>query len=124
MANRRFEAVFIDFFGTLVTGDREAVESTCARIVSDHALPLTTSILAEMWGRCFFAEIEQANGQRFKNLFDCECDSLAATLRDLRDTMANLKAFSQEIKERPYGLVRIRNPPQRRPGDPAAKGDR
>jgi phospholipid/cholesterol/gamma-HCH transport system substrate-binding protein len=51
-------------------------------------------------------------------------DEITATLRDLRDTMANMKAFSQEIKERPYGLVRIRNPAERRPGDDVPKGDR
>jgi ABC-type transporter Mla subunit MlaD len=42
---------------------------------------------------------------------------LDATLRDLRDTMANLKAFSQTIKEQPYSLVRIKSPPQRVPGE-------
>ena len=51
-------------------------------------------------------------------------DEIAATLRDLRDTMANMKAFSQEIKERPYGLVRIRNPSDRQPGDDVPKGER
>jgi len=42
---------------------------------------------------------------------------IETTLRDLRDTVANLKAFSQQIKERPYSLVRIKNPPEREPGD-------
>lgn len=43
-------------------------------------------------------------------------DELSATLRDLRDAVANLKAFSQQIKERPYSLVRIRPPEARQPG--------
>ena len=42
---------------------------------------------------------------------------IEATLRDLRDTVANLKAFSQQIKEHPYSLVRIKTPPEREPGD-------
>lgn len=41
---------------------------------------------------------------------------LRATVRDLRDTVANLKSFSQTIKERPYSLVRVKNPPERVPG--------
>jgi len=47
-----------------------------------------------------------------------------ATLRDLRDTVANLKAFSQQIKERPYSLVRIKAPPERQPGDGVEDKDR
>jgi phospholipid/cholesterol/gamma-HCH transport system substrate-binding protein len=43
-------------------------------------------------------------------------------LRDLRDTMANLKAFSQQVKERPFSLVRIKTPPERSPGDGAEGG--
>jgi phospholipid/cholesterol/gamma-HCH transport system substrate-binding protein len=39
------------------------------------------------------------------------------TLADLRDTLSNLKAFSQTLKERPYSLVRVRNPDDRKPGD-------
>ena len=39
------------------------------------------------------------------------------TLRDLRDTVANLKAFSQQVKERPFSMVRIKPPPERRPGE-------
>lgn len=42
---------------------------------------------------------------------------IEATLRDLRDTAANLKQFSQTVKERPYSLVRIRHTQERRPGD-------
>lgn len=40
-----------------------------------------------------------------------------ATLRDLRDTVANLKEFSRIVKERPFSLVRIRAEPERRPGE-------
>jgi phospholipid/cholesterol/gamma-HCH transport system substrate-binding protein len=42
---------------------------------------------------------------------------LDATLADLREVMANLKAFSQQIKERPYSLVRIKPEADRRPGE-------
>jgi len=43
-------------------------------------------------------------------------EEVEATLRDLRDTVANLKAFSQIVKERPYSLVRVKPEPERRPG--------
>ncbi len=42
---------------------------------------------------------------------------LDATLVDLREVVANLKAFSQQIKERPYSLVRIKPEADRRPGE-------
>jgi phospholipid/cholesterol/gamma-HCH transport system substrate-binding protein len=49
---------------------------------------------------------------------------IEATLRDLRDTLANLKAFSQHVKERPFSLVRIKPEPQRQPGDGAKEPSR
>ncbi|MCZ6747013.1 MAG: MlaD family protein [Acidobacteria bacterium] len=39
------------------------------------------------------------------------------TLHDLQQTVANLREFSQQVKEHPYSLVRIKNLPDRRPGD-------
>jgi len=44
-------------------------------------------------------------------------DEMETMIRDLQLTIANLKAFSQQVKERPYSLVRIRNAPDRQPGD-------
>ena len=41
---------------------------------------------------------------------------IEATLRDLRDAASNLKAFSQQVKERPFSLVRIKPEPDRKPG--------
>lgn len=49
-------------------------------------------------------------------------DELEALARDLRDTMANLKAFSQTLEERPYSLVRIKMPRDREPGDGVREG--
>jgi phospholipid/cholesterol/gamma-HCH transport system substrate-binding protein len=42
---------------------------------------------------------------------------LDTAIRNLQDTTANLKAFSQTIKERPYSMVRIKSEPQRSPGE-------
>ncbi len=44
------------------------------------------------------------------------------TLRDLRDAAANLKAFSQDVKQRPYNLVWIKHKPKRSPGDGVKEG--
>jgi phospholipid/cholesterol/gamma-HCH transport system substrate-binding protein len=44
-------------------------------------------------------------------------EELEAAMRDLRETAANLKAFSQTVKERPYSLVRVKAEPERKPGE-------
>ncbi len=47
---------------------------------------------------------------------------IEAMLADLRDTTANLKSFTQLLSERPYSLVRMKLPPDRKPGE--GGGDR
>jgi phospholipid/cholesterol/gamma-HCH transport system substrate-binding protein len=44
---------------------------------------------------------------------------IEATLADLRDATANLKSFTQLLSERPYSLVRMKLPSDRKPGDGA-----
>ena len=60
----------------------------------------------------------------FEDFVDEAMDAVAGnraeidqTLADLRDTMSNLKAFSQQVNERPYMLIRKTNPADRKPGD-------
>ncbi len=67
-------------YGTLTGGDRAAVESVCARVVADHALPLSAGDLAVEWGTRFFDAIERANGPAFETLFDIERHTLAETM--------------------------------------------
>ena len=101
MANGRYKVIFCDFYGTLVTGDRPAVENTCARIVADHGLDMTPADLAMVWGRRFFDLIEHSNEDRFMNLFDAECVSLRATMEPLVGPMDPVPyARSPEIKGR------------------------
>jgi HAD superfamily hydrolase (TIGR01509 family) len=83
MRNGRFDAVFIDFYGTLVTGDRLAVEKSCERVVADHGLEMTPGELAIAWGKRFFLAIESSNGDDFETLFDCECRTLCQTVEPL-----------------------------------------
>ncbi|RME36554.1 MAG: hypothetical protein D6788_11310, partial [Planctomycetota bacterium] len=79
----RYEAVMIDFYGTIAAGDREIVETSCASIAEAFHLPLSAPALAERWGRRFFHAIEQANRNGFRTLQTCEIESLEETLREL-----------------------------------------
>lgn len=73
--------LFVDFYGTLVGGDRDAVEAICADIIGSHELACSPAGLAAEWGAKFFAQIERANGRAFCTLFECERRSLRGTLR-------------------------------------------
>ena len=50
--------------------------------------------------------------------------TIEATLRDLEITMANLKAFSDRVKQQPSSLLRSSPQQVRQPGDPARPGTR
>jgi 2-haloacid dehalogenase/putative hydrolase of the HAD superfamily len=78
--SNRFAGIFLDFYGTLASGDRQAVEAICADIVSSHGLECCPSELAIQWGVNFLARIEQANDHAFCSLFECERLSLHQTL--------------------------------------------
>jgi 2-haloacid dehalogenase/putative hydrolase of the HAD superfamily len=79
----RFDAVFIDFYGTIAAGDHLAVEHACAAVVTDFGLPITAVELARVWGDKFFALADQSNHDRFLNLYECETLSLRQTLAPL-----------------------------------------
>lgn len=94
----RIDAIFIDFYGTLVTGDREAVERTCARVVDDHRLDRTAAQLAVEWGTNFFCTIERCNHDQFLTLFECECVSLRQTLAHL-DGQLDPAIYARMLKD-------------------------
>lgn len=83
MTDGKYDALFIDFYGTLVTGDRLAVERACRRVVEDHGLNMTAAELAVLWGEAFFAAIENCEHTNFKTLFDCECETLCETVHPM-----------------------------------------
>ena len=95
MTDGKYDALFIDFYGTLVTGDRVAVEQTCRRVVEDHGLNMTAADLAVVWGKAFFAAIDNCDVDGFRTLFDCECETLVDTVRPL----------AGPIDPRPYALM-------------------
>lgn len=78
-----FDAIFFDFYGTLVTGDRHAVQSTCQCVVEDTGVAMSAEALAEAWGHRFFSAIEHANGDSFLTLFDLEITTLQETIGHL-----------------------------------------
>lgn len=80
--NSGLAGIFLDFYGTLVGGDREAVEAICADIIVSHGLACSPAALAAEWGVSFFAQIEQANDESFCTLFECERQSLRRMLSD------------------------------------------
>lgn len=78
-----FEGVFVDFYGTLAGGDRQAVEDVCRAVVDDYALQADAADLAGQWGDCYFAAIESLDGQGFRLLSDLEHETLIETIRPL-----------------------------------------
>ncbi len=83
MARRTFDALLIDFYGTISAGDRRVVESTCRRLVDSFSLPMTSQQLAVRWGKVFFATIDASNHDSFRTLHECEIVSLQETLTPL-----------------------------------------
>ncbi|MFQ5662208.1 MAG: MlaD family protein [Terriglobia bacterium] len=45
-------------------------------------------------------------------------ENLDVTLENFRVSSENIREFTDTIRQRPYTLVRVKNPPDRRPGDP------
>jgi 2-haloacid dehalogenase/putative hydrolase of the HAD superfamily len=92
-----FDTIFFDFYGTLVTGDRDAVEQTCSCVVEDLGLQMSATELATAWGHRFFKAIEHANGEAFCTLFELEVETLKQTLGD-RTNGADLSKYASLLK--------------------------
>jgi 2-haloacid dehalogenase/putative hydrolase of the HAD superfamily len=93
MSQRRFDAIMLDFYGTVTSGDRQAVEDTCTRIVADLSLDITPPDLAIRWGEQFFAASDVRNHDNFATLFDIECETLEITLGTLGVTSVDVIPF-------------------------------
>lgn len=81
MPANRFDALFIDFYGTIAAGDHEAVLGACRNIVETLSLPVPAEQLAITWGEEFFRTIDVCNHDGFRTLHQCEMSSLRRTLR-------------------------------------------
>ncbi len=77
------DGVFMDLYGTLTSGDREAVEETCSAVVRDTGAPLTPGELSIVWGERFLRATESCNGDAFETLFELEQRTLVETMDEL-----------------------------------------
>lgn len=94
----KFDALMIDFYGTIAAGDHEAVQSACAAIVEALSLPVTAAELAITWGERFFRTIDHSNHDSFRTLYECELLSLRETL-DLFDHAPDPAPFVQSLED-------------------------
>lgn len=85
-SGRRFDAVLIDFYGTVCSGDREAVEAACSGIVDTLGLPVSPQEFAIRWGERFFDALSCSNHGSFQTLYQCEIASLRAILLEFGET--------------------------------------
>lgn len=81
----RLEGVFLDFYGTLAGGDRQAVEAVCRQVLEDHGLDGCCANLARHWGLRYFAAIEEERPSEFRLLREIEHDTLIETCAGLVD---------------------------------------
>lgn len=77
------QGLFLDFYGTVVGGDRLAVETACQAVIDDHGLPMTAEELAVDWGRAYFRAIESPNGDGFRTLVEIERETLIETVEPM-----------------------------------------
>lgn len=99
MTKPSFDALFIDFYGTVTTGDRHAVETASRRVVTELELPLTPAEFAIEWGKVFFAGADQRNHERFATLYEIECETLVETLRRFDRPDVDPVPFVQGLQE-------------------------
>ncbi len=92
------DGIFLDLYGTLTAGDRQAVEAVCESIIRETGLSISTHELSITWGERFFHSLDFRSGEGFVTLFDIEVETL-------RDTMALLGvevdavAYSRRLRE-------------------------
>ncbi|HVP11179.1 MAG TPA: HAD family hydrolase [Phycisphaerae bacterium] len=101
------DGVFMDLYGTLTTGDRQAVESTCEAVIRAAGVPLSARELSIVWGERFLQSLDSCVGDGFETLADLE-------RRTLVETMTELGA---EIDPYPFVQMLVdywRNPPLQR----------
>jgi 2-haloalkanoic acid dehalogenase type II len=94
---QKIEAVFLDFYGTVAGGDRQAVERACAGVVRDFQLAMTPPEFAIHWGEVFFAMMGRHNGDQFLTLHELEIASLRAALGE-RNGHQDLTAYVRELE--------------------------
>jgi 2-haloalkanoic acid dehalogenase type II len=77
------DGIFLDMYGTITSGDRQAVESVCGRIIAEHQVSITAHELSITWGGRFFAALDDCSGDRFITLAELERKTLVETMSGL-----------------------------------------
>ena len=54
MPRSGFDVLFMDFYGTVTSGDFQAVERASQQVIDDHSLEVAASDFSMDWGRRFF----------------------------------------------------------------------
>jgi HAD superfamily hydrolase (TIGR01549 family) len=110
------QGLFLDFYGTVVGGDRRAVESACQAAIDDHALPVPAEELARLWGLAYFRAIEAPNGDGFRTLVEIERDTLIETVEPMvgRIDVEPYVAILQDYLSRPPLCEEVREVLSRR----------
>lgn len=84
-----YQGVFLDFYGTLASGDVQAVEAVCQEVITDHGLQIAASELAVKWGLRYFQAIEACGADGgFRCLKQIEYETLIDTLQPLTGTIS------------------------------------
>lgn len=84
MADSKYKVLFLDFYGTIAAGDAEVIHRVCQRLVRDLDLSFSPEDLTIAWGDRFFATAGACNHHAFRNLHQCESQSLIETIEPLR----------------------------------------
>lgn len=79
----KLDGLFVDLYGTLTTGDRDAVEAVCQRVITDTGLSLTARELSVIWGERFFQALDRHTRDGFATLFAIEAATLHETLAEM-----------------------------------------
>jgi 2-haloacid dehalogenase/putative hydrolase of the HAD superfamily len=91
------DGIFLDFYGTLTAGDRQAVETVCEAIVRETGLTISAYELSVTWGERFFHALDECNGDGFLTLFDVEVKTLRQTLQAL-DAGADAPFYARQLQ--------------------------
>lgn len=83
MADTKYKAVFMDFYGTLSAGDADSIDDVCAQVIDDFGLDYAPAEFSVLWGQIFFKHMNACRDNGFSTLYECECESLRETCAPL-----------------------------------------
>lgn len=92
------DGIFLDFYGTLTSGDRAAVEAVCERIVRENDVAISPYELSVTWGERFFHALDFASGESFKTLFEVEVQTLRDTMGEL-GVRVDAEKYARQLKD-------------------------